>query len=329
VLPSAQVLLSRESQTACRVGIAKLKTCVTGAPSVCASGPALRPAPRAWISFEDILKKRAPVRRLGTVVALFLASISGLAVAPANAQSVPLVSLCGVGDHFALSDDLSGTWSPCTTQPGKVFAEVTYLQNASAVGGTALATYPMLHLRTGITKNLEFVFQSPSQIAESGQRGMGLYPMTHLGYGLRYTVTQTNRFGLAVLAETLPPTSRFSPNQVQSRYLFGLTTEYVVNPKLALGFALNGTSSSSVGFGQIFPSTTVRAAYNVTPATQFSVDVGTRTIAQHTAGQSFGDVSFSQMQARNLAFNVGLGSAFNAVANVKAHYLASGFTYRP
>lgn len=262
------------------------------------------------------------------VVAPFLAFILALAVAPASAQTAPATNLCSTADHFALSDDLSGSWSPCTMRPGSLFAEVTYLQNASAVGGTALAAYPMLHLRTGIAKDLEFVFQSPSQIAESGQRGIGLHPMTHLGYGLRYTVRQTDRFALAVLGETSPPMSRFSATHVQSTYLFGLAAEYVVNPKIALGFAANGTSSSRVGFARILPSTAARAVYNLTPATQVSVDVGTGIVSKRMVGQSFGDISLNETLYRTLGFNVGLGTTFNVVSNVKAHYLASGFTYR-
>lgn len=261
-------------------------------------------------------------------IAPLFAFILALAGVPAIAQSVAVTNLCSTADHFALSEDLSGTWSPCTMRPGSVFAAVTYLQNASAVGGTALAAYPMLHLRTGITKDLEFVFQSPSQIAESGLHGIGLYPMTHLGYGLRYTLRQTDRFAVALLGETLPPMSRFSPNHVQSKYLFGLTAEYVVNPKLALGFATNGTSSSRVGFQRILLSATTRAAYNVTPVTQISADLGTGVVSKRMVWQTFGDISVNQALRDNLAFNVGVGSAFNAVSNVKAHYLASGFTYR-
>jgi hypothetical protein len=122
---------------------------------------------------------------------------------------------------------------------------------------------------------------------------------------------------------------RTSPREgVQSKYLFGFTAEYVVNPKLALGFAGTGTSSSSVGFGRLYPSTAVKAVYNVTRATQASVDLGTRVVSKRMVSQSFGDIAVNQTLRRNLALNVGLGTTFNAVPNVKAHYLASGFTYQ-
>jgi hypothetical protein len=202
------------------------------------------------------------------------------------------------------------------------------LQNASVYGGTALAAYPFLSLRTGIAKNLELIVQSPSQIAESGLRGAGLYPRTHAGYGLRYTVAQSQRFGLAVLAESMPPLSPFSPpTQTQSKYLFGMTAEYVVSPKVALGLTATATSSGTAGFERILPTSTAKIAYNVTPKTQISTDLGLQETMFGGHAQSFGSIMLDQRLSKHVNFNVGLGTAFNPVANAKAHYLASGFNF--
>lgn len=223
-------------------------------------------------------------------------------------------------------DELSGIWSPCAVARGALVAEATYLQNASAVGGTALAAYPMIELRTGIAPRIEFAFHAPSQVAESGERGTGLYPSTHLGYGLRYGFLQAPRLAAAFVTDILPPMSRFSPNQIQPRYVFGITSAYALEPRLDVGIAMSGTSSGTVGFQRILPSEAVRASYALGSHTNLATDIGSRFPARH-AQQTFGDVALDQTLLRNLAFTVGLGTAFNAAMNSKAHYLASGFNY--
>lgn len=187
----------------------------------------------------------------------------------------------------------------------------------------------MLTLRTGVAKRVEFVFQSPSQIAESGLRGAGLYPRTHLGFGFRYTMAEGDRFGVALEAESAPPMSRFSPNQTQPKYRLGVNAEYALNPKLALGFSANGTSSGTIGFTRVLPTMTAKVGYYVTPRTQVLADVGSLLVAARSRAQSFGDFSIEQSLSRNVVFNVGLGTTFDPVLNEKAHYLASGFTFKP
>jgi hypothetical protein len=203
------------------------------------------------------------------------------------------------------------------------------LQNASVYGGTALAAYPFLSLRTGIAKNLELVVQTPSQIAESGPRGLGLYPRTHPGFGLRYTVLQSQRFGLAVVAQSMPPLSPFSPpSQVQPKYLFGMTAEYELSSKFTLGLSSTATSSGIDGFRRFVPTNTAKIAYNLSPKTQISTDLGVQQIAYFGRAQSYGSVIVDQSIGKKVNFNVGLGTAFNPVMNTKAHYLASGFNFK-
>ena len=251
----------------------------------------------------------------------------GLGLSPTLASQNSPVGICATNPS-AIYDDLSGISSPCATARGSVLLESTYLQNASEIGGTALAAYPMLTLRTGLIRNLEFVFDSPSQIAESGLRGIGIYPMTHLGYGLRYTTAQTDRLAVAVVSEILPPTFRFAPDHVQSRYVLGFSSEYALSSKLTLGFSTLGTSSGDAGFQRILPSAAFKAAYSLTPATELSTDLGTRLAARKCSGQSFGDIAFSQTLRKNLAFKLGVGTTFNPMTNTKPHYLAGGFNYR-
>ena len=241
------------------------------------------------------------------------------------AAAVP-PAICAAGS-FATYDDLAGTWSPCVTQRGSVVAESTYIQNASAVGGTNYAAYPMLDLRTGLFPHIEFAFHSPSQVAESGPRGIGLYPMTHVGYGLRFAAIAEPRLAVAVTTDVLPPMSRFSPNQTQSRYVFGVTSAYELTPRFAMAFAASGTSSGVVGFARFLPAQIVKATYTIGSGTEILADVGSREPARR-APQNFGDIALNQFLSTHVAFKLGIGTAFNSAMNTKAHYLATGFNYR-
>ena len=234
-------------------------------------------------------------------------------------------AICAPGS-FAAYDNLSD-WSPCVTARGAVVAESTYIQNASAVGGTNYAAYPMLDLRTGLVRGLELAFHSPSQVAESGPKGIGLYPTTHFGYGLRFAALTSQRLAVAVATDVLPPMSRFSPNQTQSRYVFGVTSAYELTPRFAMGFATSGASSGSVGFARLLPAQIFKASYAIGSRTAITADLGSREPARRTP-QSFGDIAVNESLNTHVAVKIGVGTTFNSAMNSKAHYLATGFNYR-
>jgi hypothetical protein len=240
--------------------------------------------------------------------------------------AAPPPVICAPG-AFAAYDDISGIWSPCVAPRGLVVVESTYIQNASAVGGTNYAAYPMLDLRTGVLPGLEFAFHSPAQVAESGPKGIGLYPRTHPGYGLRFAALTAPRLSVIVATDVLPPMSRFSPNQVQSQYVFGATSAYEITPRFAMGFAASGTSSGKAGFARFLPAQAFKASYAIGRGTAISVDLGSSEPARRTP-QRFGDLALNQAVNSHVAFKLGVGTAFNAAMNSKAHYLATGFNYR-
>ncbi len=191
------------------------------------------------------------------------------------------------------------------------------LPNASRVGGTALAAYPLFRLRTGIVHHLEAVVDLPSQIAESGLNGAGLYPRTQLGYGLSYTAVSNARLAAAFGAEVMPPSSRFTVNETQPRYVIDFTVGYHVLPRATLSAIATGSSSRQVGFNQVNPAAAIRMAYDSSVATQFSTDVGARVVTRHSVAQSYGDVAVSERLRKNMTFAVGLGTTFNPVSNAK------------
>jgi hypothetical protein len=232
---------------------------------------------------------------------------------------------CASGDPAFTNDDLSGITAPCATARGDVTIETLYFQNASRVGGTALAAYPMVRVRTGVLRRLEAVLDAPSQVAESGLNGAGQYPMTHLGYGLNYTALASARLAAGFGAEFVPPASLFAVTQAQPKYVFDATAGYRLSRRATVSALATGASSHSVGFERVFPSLALRETYDTSATTQISTDLGARIVTRHERAQSFGDVAVNERLRKNLGFSVGLGTAFNPINDTKAHYLASGF----
>jgi hypothetical protein len=224
-------------------------------------------------------------------------------------------------------DDLSGFTSPCAVQPGSLLVETVYYQNASRVGGTALAAYPLVRLRTGLVRHLELVVDPPSQVAESGLHGIGLYPTTHLGYGLNYTLASNARMASGFGVEIVPPSSRFQVDERQPKYIFDFTLGYKVGRRATVSAIATGASSHIVGFGRIAPAAAVRFAYDAGQRTQISTDIGARVVARGNVTQGYSDISLNEVLRKNLTWGVGLGTTFNPVGNAKAHYLASGFNF--
>jgi len=274
------------------------------------------------------------MRRFMSLPIFLLAAIA--LGAPCNAQqpgftlptpAAPL-NACSTQNPAFNTDDLAGLASPCAVAPGALLVETLYYQNASRVGGTALAAYPLFRFRAGIARHLEVMVDTPSQIAMSGVNGAGLYPTTHAGYGLNYTFASSASFAAAFGAEAVPPSSRFTVDQTQPRYVLDFTGGFQLTPRATLSAIVTGSSSRQVGFQRIFPAAALRAAYDTSSVTQVSTDIGTRFIARHAASQTYGDVAVNQRLRKNMTFAIGAGTTFNPVSNEKAHYLASGFSFR-
>jgi hypothetical protein len=247
--------------------------------------------------------------------------------APLNAaRAEGTQQACGT-TTLAYADGPGDVPSPCTLPRGQAMLETLYYQNASKAGGTALAAYPLVRIRTAFANRTEFIFDAPSQVAESGLGGAGLYPMSQLGFGVVYTAAKTRRAAFAVHAEALPPASRFIPNHAQSKYFLGITPIYTLTPELTVT-GLFGGATSRTGSSRIFSTSAIGFAYTPDRATRLALDLGDRYIARRAAGQSFGDVSVARSLSRHTLVDLGLGTTFNCIANTKAHYLAMGMTYR-
>jgi hypothetical protein len=212
---------------------------------------------------------------------------------------------------------------------GTLVIETLYYQNASRVGGTALAAYPLLRLRTGVARRLELVLDAPAQIAESGLHGIGLYPVTRFGYGANYTVASSATVASGFGVEVQPPSSLFNVNERQPKYIFDFTVGYHIGARTTISAIATVASSHSEGFGRFTPAAAVRTAYDANARTQISTDLGERVVARRDRAQAFSDVALNEKLHKDIAYTLGLGTTFNGFAGVgKAHYLATGFNFR-
>jgi hypothetical protein len=245
------------------------------------------------------------------------------------AHAAPVVDVCQSGSLLALTDGVAGVPSPCVLGAGTFLVQSLYFQNASKVGGSALAEYPMFNLRAGIGNRLELSIDTPSQVAYSGSRGAGLYILTHPGGGVLYRLTDSSRLAVALGATISPPVQRFEPVLSQPRYAFDLSSTYRLDDHFALDAAIMAHTSRSIGFNQMYPGGVLGLTYTPDRTTQLATSIGTRVVAHGSSLQRYGDVSVTHLLAKNVSVDVGLGTAFNPVADTKSHYLGAGLNFRP
>jgi hypothetical protein len=262
-----------------------------------------------------------------SALAAFIAALFVACFAPAHAQDAN--ELCSELELPDIAQGSSYIPSPCTLAPGGFLIEGLYYQNASKVGGTALAAFPLLQVQAGVFRRVDLVLDAPSQIAESGLHGAGLFPRSHASYGARYRFAQMQRFALTAGFAVAPPASLYAPSEQQAKYVFDIVAAYKLMPGVTLRGVTEAATSRSVGIGQIFPADAVGADLAIGGLTVFSVDVGARAVTERARAQAFTDASVKRMVAKKLMFDVGVGTAFNSVASSKAHYLAAGLSYRP
>jgi hypothetical protein len=257
---------------------------------------------------------------IGAAALLFACALPG---------SASELSSCG-DSLLALSDEADGMPSACTVSRGSLLLESTYFQNASAFGGTALAAYPMVRFRAGATSRLEFLLDSPSQVAESGKDGAGLYPATGAGVGANYAVLEGARLSLAAGAEVQPPIDDYaSDRRLQPKLLLDSSALYRVTPLFALTGAAALSDSRTVGLERDSLSVWLGTRLSADRRTDVSLDVGDRYIARRTCAQAAGDISFARLLGNNTSIGAALGTSFNPVVNTKSHYFSAAVNVRP
>ncbi len=138
----------------------------------------------------------------------------------------------------------------------------------------------------------------------------------------------SRRFAAALGIELLPPNSLFATTQTQARYVIAVSAGYKLTGRAALSAMATAASYSNFGLERIVPALVLRYAYDAGPATQISADLGTRVLARRLVSQNYGDFAVNERLRKNIRFSWASARRFNSVSNTKAHYLASGFTFR-
>jgi hypothetical protein len=260
---------------------------------------------------------------VATAVAAALFSI-GVRPVKADAQEV-----CTNASLLTTATGSSQIPSPCIVPAGNFLVETLYYQNASKIGGTALAAYPLLGLDAGLGRRVDAVLDLPSQIAESGRNGAGIYPRSHATYGLRYGFSQTKRFALTAGIAVVPPASVYAPSETQAKFKLDVVSAYELSPNLTIEARSQGATSHTAGVGRILPEQDLGAEIALGKSTVVAPDLGLRSVTAHGHAQSFGDLCVKHLLSRRLMFDAGIGTAFDQVGHAKAHYVAAGLSLRP
>jgi len=269
----------------------------------------------------------------GLAVALAVA----LAFAPATLRAEP-----AAGEALAERvGELRDATLPCVDRPttvtracvvpqSTILLENGYYQNASKIGSTALAAYPLTRLRVGVAPRIEIVLDAPAQYAESGAGGVGLYPRSQLGFGAKWLFARSPLLQLTLGAEASPPIDRNIPTSTHSRYdadvAAALTLDRLTSLNASLGvvsFAENQHNESAGLRSGIAVRRTVARGTTVIGEITF------RSSAANGNAQTSGAIYVQQALNRSALVDIGLGTAFNAAGNAKAHYLGFGVSIRP
>jgi hypothetical protein len=267
----------------------------------------------------------ASMRRASIAIAVAAALSSiGVRSLRANAQEV-----CSNPSLLTAATGSSQIPSPCIVWAGNFLVETLYYQNASKVGGTALAAYPLLGFEAGLTRRVDVVLDLPSQIAESGRNGAGIYPRSHATYGLRYGFAQTERFALTAGIAVVPPASVYAPNETQAKFELDVDSAFQLTPNVTIEARSQGATSHTAGIGRILPEQDLGADIALSKSTVIVPDLGLRSVTAHGHAQSFGDLCVKHLLGRRIVFDAGIGTAFDQVDHAKTHYVAAGLGLRP
>ena len=218
--------------------------------------------------------------------------------------------------------------SHCVIRAHAVAMTAQYYQNASRVGGTALAGYPLLRAGYGIAQNLEMFYDAPTELAISA-RGAH-YEATRSGLGAQSAVAQDGDVALLMTAESRPPLSPLANLYVLPLFEAHVTAAWS-NPA-GSGLAAEFGTLNYIATNRDRRRSSIFDMFSATEpvgeGTWISGELGMQSNATWaSAGQTRGIASLKRSLGQNTLFNVDLGTALNASGNSKPHYLGAGFTF--
>jgi hypothetical protein len=204
-----------------------------------------------------------------------------------------------------------------------------YYQNASKVGGTAVAGYPELQARYAVSGALQTFYDAPTELAISAIHG-GRYVMAHPGLGIEDEIAKDGAVTFTLSAQSHP---QLTP--LANLYLIPLSDLHLAatwSNAAQTNFAAEvGTlnfiaSNRSRRRSSMFDA--VAATKAIAPRTWLTGELGMQSNATYgSAGETRAIASVDRWLGSNALFNIDLGTAFNAMGDSKPHYLGAGFTF--
>ncbi len=244
------------------------------------------------------------------------------------ATQTPAVA-CSGASLRDVADHSHAKMTPCVTPHGRVIVETTYYQNASRIGGTALAAFPEARIRYGLFPRFEFFVDTPSEIAKSGKQGRGVYLMTQTGLGGKIELARSHGVVYSFSAESHPPLGALANLNLVPLSDLHLSANASVSHRREFGFEAGLINYETVYRQHFRPS--FLAAASMTQAldarTSLTFELANQSnVYFRSRAQTSAVVSAGRLLNSHLLFNVELGDAFNAAGNSKPHYLGAGFT---
>lgn len=272
-------------------------------------------------------------RVLGGIAAAFFACIGpAWAVDQPVPKGPPVKAVCDQTLR-SIANTSHARMSPCIARRGQMVIETMYYQNASSVGGSALAAYPEATFRIGISPRVELFVDAPSDVAKSGTHGDGVFYFTHPGFGVKAVLSSSSSFASSISVETSPQLhalAHLSLIPVADATVTGAWTPR--RSPLVLSAQAGAFWFRQRGMGHQQRTAAIFAVGVTAPImrkTWLTLMVRSFSVAAMTSSaQSSGTLSLQHEIGRNVLANLQLGTAFNAAGHSKAHYLGVGFTIR-
>ncbi|HEX8805584.1 MAG TPA: hypothetical protein VF741_01500 [Candidatus Aquilonibacter sp.] len=218
----------------------------------------------------------------------------------------------------------------CVVKTHRVAISTTYYQNASRVGGTALAGYPLLRAVYGVAPNAELFYDAPNELAVSSHGAH--YEMVHSGIGAQGTIAQTGDMALMLTAESRPPLSPLANLYVSPLADVHATATWSTldGSDIAAQVGTLNYIATNRGHRRSSMFDTLSATTPIATGTWLAGEIGTQSNATYaSAGQTRGTASIKRSIGNDALFKVDLGTTLNASGGSKPHYLGAGFTFLP
>jgi hypothetical protein len=260
-----------------------------------------------------------------------LGLLAAVLLTPQPSFAAKADATCAGASVRAVASPTHSRVSPCVVKHRRVAVETTYYQNASKVGGTALAAFPEVRVRYGLVPRAELFYDASSEIAVSGERGSGVYYMTHPGLGARFEVARAGGVLYSLSAEGHPPLSALA-----NLHLIPIFDAHAAANWSASGRNDFAAQAGYLNFETAFTRNQRSSAFGAFSATHglngrtwATMELGFQSHATWNArSQTSGIFSLQRSLSETSMMNLELGTAFNAAGNSKPHYLGFGFAVR-